>query len=50
VTDFAVLFTHGGVSGLAIFLYWLLLGAAFGALMGIIAYAFGGRPEFTSIT
>ena len=47
---FGVVFTHDGVSGLAIFLYLLILGAAFGALLGIVAYAFSSRREFMSIT
>jgi hypothetical protein len=47
---FAVLFTHDGASVLATILYWLLLGAALGALFGIAAHAFSGRRSFTSVT
>lgn len=44
---FAAWFSPDGVSALAIVLYWLVVAAVFGALFGVIAYAFTGR-RFTS--
>jgi hypothetical protein len=46
---FGVIFTHDGVSLLAIFLYWLVVGAIIGVAFALVAYAFmGGRRNFTS--
>ena len=46
----AAVFTHDGVSSLAVFLYWLLGGAAFGALFGLVAYLVTNhRRDFTSV-
>jgi hypothetical protein len=47
---FALFFAHDGTSLLAILGYWLLVGTAFGALLGIVSYAFGGRRSFTSMS
>jgi len=46
---FGVIFTHDGVSLLAIFLYWLAVGAVVGIGFALVAYALmGGRRNFTS--
>jgi heat induced stress protein YflT len=45
---FAIWFSPDGVSALAIVLYWLAVATAFGALLGVVAYAFSGRRGFTS--
>jgi hypothetical protein len=47
---FALFFAHDGTSLLAILGYWLLVSAAFGALIGVVSYAFGGRHSFTSMS
>ena len=47
---FALFFAHDGTSLLAILLYWLLVGAAMGALFGIVAYALRGQRGFTSLS
>jgi hypothetical protein len=48
---FGVAFTHDGVSLLAIVLYWLVFGAGFGGLFGLLAYILsGGRRDFMSET
>jgi hypothetical protein len=44
----ALWFAHDGTSLLAILLYWLGAGALFGALMGVLGYAFSSRRAFTS--
>jgi hypothetical protein len=47
---FALFFAHDGTSLLAILGYWLLVGTALGALIGVISYAFSGRRSFTSMS
>ena len=47
---FALFFAHDGTSLLAILGYWVLVGTALGALVGIVSYAFGGRRSFTSMS
>jgi hypothetical protein len=48
---FGVAFTHDGVSLLAIVLYWLVSGAGFGCLFGLLASVLtGGRRDFMSET
>lgn len=45
---FGLLFSPDGVSMLAIVLYWLVVAATFGALLGVVGYAFSERRGFTS--
>ena len=46
-----VAFTHDGVSSLAIFLYWIILSAAFGAVFALLAHLFiARRRDFTSVS
>jgi hypothetical protein len=45
---FALWFAHDGTSLLAILVYWLVVGLFFGAIIGVVAYAFSGRRSFTS--
>jgi hypothetical protein len=47
---FALFFAHDGTSLLAILGYWVLVGTALGALLGVISYAFSGRRSFTSMS
>jgi hypothetical protein len=47
---FGLIFSPDGVSLLAIFLYWLIVGAVIGAIFNLITYALlGGRRNFTSV-
>ena len=47
---FGLWFSPDGVSLLATVLYWLVVGAAFGALLGVLGYsATGGQRDFTSV-
>ena len=45
---FALFFAHDGTSLVAILLYWLLVGAAIGAALGLLSYYLGGRRGFVS--
>jgi hypothetical protein len=48
---FGLWFSPDGVSLLATVLYWLVAGALFGALFGLIGYsATGGQRDFTSVS
>jgi hypothetical protein len=47
---FGIFFAHDGSSLLAIFLYWLVVGAVIGAIFNLVSYALmGGRRNFSSV-
>jgi hypothetical protein len=47
---FGAIFAHDGTSYVAIFFYWLGIGALLGAIWGLISYAFSGKRSYTSDT